>query len=71
MAVLMVPGKSGMATAHYTTVQRPGTRPACLDFLLRVAKFAALEDAGVYISRSPAQLGSTMVKAFEDRGMAV
>lgn len=35
------------------------------------AKFAALEDAGVYISRSPAQLGSTMVRAFEERGMAM
>ena len=32
------------------------------------AKFAAFEDAGVYISRSPAQLGSTMVKAFTDHG---
>ncbi|CAM9759175.1 unnamed protein product [Ectocarpus sp. 4 AP-2014] len=35
------------------------------------AKFAALEDAGVYISRSPAQLGSTMVRAFEERGMTI
>lgn len=35
------------------------------------AKFAALEDAGVYISRSPAQLGATMVRAFEERGMAI
>jgi succinyl-CoA synthetase alpha subunit len=30
-------------------------------------KFAALEDAGVYVTRSPAQLGSTMVKAMEER----
>ena len=27
------------------------------------AKFAALEDAGVHVSRSPAQLGTTMLKA--------
>ena len=26
-------------------------------------KFAALEDAGVHVTRSPAQLGSTMMKA--------
>lgn len=31
-------------------------------------KFAALEDAGVYISRSPAQLGTTMVNAMKERG---
>jgi len=30
-------------------------------------KFAALEEAGVYVTRSPAQLGSTMVKAMEER----
>lgn len=35
------------------------------------AKFAALEEAGVYISRSPAQLGSTMVRAFKERGMTI
>merc|ERR1719188_2665184 len=29
------------------------------------AKFEAFESAGVYISRSPAQLGATMVKAFK------
>jgi len=33
------------------------------------AKFEALEDAGVYVSRSPAQLGTTMMKAFEERGL--
>lgn len=26
-------------------------------------KFAALEDAGVHVTRSPAQLGSTMMRA--------
>jgi len=26
-------------------------------------KFAALEDAGVHVTRSPAQLGTTMMKA--------
>jgi succinyl-CoA synthetase alpha subunit len=26
-------------------------------------KFAALEDAGVYVSRSPARLGATMLEA--------
>lgn len=31
-------------------------------------KFAALEDAGVYVSRSPAQLGTTMVNAMKERG---
>jgi len=30
-------------------------------------KFAALEDAGVYVTRSPAQLGSTMVKAMAEK----
>lgn len=35
------------------------------------AKFEALEAAGVYISRSPAQLGSTMVRAFEERGLPI
>lgn len=29
-------------------------------------KFAALEDAGVYVTPSPAQLGSTMLKAMEE-----
>jgi len=29
-------------------------------------KFAALEEAGVYVTRSPAQLGSTMVKAMAE-----
>jgi succinyl-CoA synthetase alpha subunit len=32
------------------------------------AKFAAFEDAGIHISRSPAQLGNTMMKAFTDMG---
>ena len=32
------------------------------------AKFEALENAGVHITRSPAQLGSTMIKAFEEMG---
>jgi len=35
------------------------------------AKFAAFEDAGVYISRSPAQLGATMLQAFEAMGKPV
>lgn len=35
------------------------------------AKFEALEDAGVYVSRSPAQLGTTMVKAFNERGLSI
>ncbi len=26
-------------------------------------KFAALEDAGIHVTRSPAQLGTTMMKA--------
>jgi len=30
-------------------------------------KFAALEDAGVHVTRSPGQLGSTMLKAMEGR----
>merc|ERR1712238_527619 len=30
-------------------------------------KFAALEEAGVYVTRSPGQLGSTMLKAMEGR----
>jgi len=33
------------------------------------AKFEALESAGVTITRSPAELGSTMVKLFKERGM--
>merc|ERR1719247_1517506 len=32
------------------------------------AKFSALSDAGVYISRSPATLGSTMLEAFKEHG---
>lgn len=32
------------------------------------AKFAALSDAGVYISRSPATLGSTMIQAMKEHG---
>jgi succinyl-CoA synthetase alpha subunit len=32
-------------------------------------KFAALEDAGVYVTRSPAKLGETMVKAMAERGL--
>lgn len=35
------------------------------------AKFDALGSAGVYISRSPAQLGSTMVHAFKERGLKI
>ena len=35
------------------------------------AKFDAFEDAGVYISRSPAQLGATMVRAFKEMGKAI
>ena len=35
------------------------------------AKFAAFEDAGVFISRSPAQLGATMVRAFKEMGKAI
>mmetsp|Transcript_24150 Transcript_24150/g.35406 ORF Transcript_24150/g.35406 Transcript_24150/m.35406 type:complete len:326 (+) Transcript_24150:101-1078(+) len=34
------------------------------------AKFAALNDAGVHISRSPADLGVTMLKAMKDAGKA-
>ena len=30
-------------------------------------KFAALEAAGVHVSRSPAQLGSTMLKAMSEK----
>lgn len=30
-------------------------------------KFAALESAGVFVSRSPAQLGSTMLKAMQSK----
>lgn len=30
-------------------------------------KFAALEAAGVYVTRSPAQLGATMVKAMSEK----
>ncbi|KAJ1453483.1 succinyl-CoA synthetase-like protein [Pelagophyceae sp. CCMP2097] len=33
------------------------------------AKFEAFEAAGVYISRSPAQLGVTMLKAMQERGL--
>jgi len=33
------------------------------------AKFEALESAGVAITRSPAELGSTMVKLFKERGL--
>lgn len=33
------------------------------------AKFEALEAAGVYISRSPAQLGTTMLQAWKERGL--
>ena len=32
------------------------------------AKFEALQSAGVYITKSPAQLGSTMVTAMKDHG---
>eukprot|EP01084_Bolivina_argentea_P125898 223002_1 len=35
------------------------------------AKFEALGAAGVYISRSPAQLGATMVTALKDRGLPI
>ncbi|KAH8095727.1 succinate-CoA ligase [Aureococcus anophagefferens] len=35
------------------------------------AKFAAFEDAGVFISRSPAQLGSTMIQAFKEHGKEI
>ena len=35
------------------------------------AKFEAFEAAGVYVSRSPAQLGATMLKAFKEMGKAV
>jgi len=34
------------------------------------AKFEALEGAGVYVTRSPAQLGATMLKAMQERGLA-
>ena len=34
------------------------------------AKFEALEGAGVYVTRSPAQLGTTMLKAMQERGLA-
>eukprot|EP00602_Paraphysomonas_sp_CaronLab_P002576 CAMPEP_0185019046 /NCGR_PEP_ID=MMETSP1103-20130426/1665_1 /TAXON_ID=36769 /ORGANISM="Paraphysomonas bandaiensis, Strain Caron Lab Isolate" /LENGTH=313 /DNA_ID=CAMNT_0027549123 /DNA_START=32 /DNA_END=973 /DNA_ORIENTATION=+ len=34
------------------------------------AKFSALNDAGVHISRSPADLGVTMLKAMQDAGKA-
>mmetsp|Transcript_35591 Transcript_35591/g.48060 ORF Transcript_35591/g.48060 Transcript_35591/m.48060 type:complete len:309 (-) Transcript_35591:114-1040(-) len=33
------------------------------------AKFEALEDAGIYVSRSPAQLGQTMIKAMRENGL--
>jgi len=35
------------------------------------AKFEALESAGVRVTRSPAELGSTMVELFKERGMAI
>ena len=35
------------------------------------AKFEALEAAGVNVTRSPAQLGSTMLKVFKERGLEV
>ena len=35
------------------------------------AKFEAFEAAGVYISRSPAQLGATMLQAFKEMGKSV
>lgn len=34
------------------------------------AKFEALQSAGVYITKSPAQLGSTMLRAMQDYGKA-
>jgi succinyl-CoA synthetase alpha subunit len=34
------------------------------------AKFEALEAAGVKVTRSPAQLGTTMLKAMQDAGLA-
>lgn len=33
------------------------------------AKFEALEDAGIHVSRSPAQLGQTMIKAMRENGL--
>ena len=33
-------------------------------------KIAALEDAGVYVTNSPAQIGETMMKAMKDAGKA-
>jgi len=35
------------------------------------AKFEALEGAGVRVTRSPAELGSTMVELFQERGLAI
>ena len=32
-------------------------------------KFAALEAVGVHVTKSPAQLGTTMLKAFQDAGL--
>ena len=34
-------------------------------------KFAALEAVGVHVTKSPAQLGSTMLKAFQDNGLDI
>mmetsp|Transcript_6183 Transcript_6183/g.9367 ORF Transcript_6183/g.9367 Transcript_6183/m.9367 type:complete len:337 (-) Transcript_6183:196-1206(-) len=34
------------------------------------AKFEALEGAGVHVTKSPAQLGTTMLKAMKERGLA-
>ena len=33
-------------------------------------KFAALEAAGIHVTRSPAQLGTTMLRAMKDHGLA-
>ena len=34
-------------------------------------KFAALEAVGVHVTKSPAQLGSTMLKAFQEAGLEI